>query len=193
MRLVHGRPFRHSPESVHQPSRTVGKFVGEPPLRPKRSMRSARKPLEIRHPVVRTKCRLPIRPVSGLRKVQRLYRGESGRMTVATLIGFVAAEINTVSLFGSYGGPMHNVLGPFWRGLDPLDQLLCMFAPLRIFLWMKQNIAGKLQWDYLVHVTHPGSHVFEIPHPDIIRERIFLKPLPGARTYPGITRNVGLP
>src|ERR1700683_5037861 len=67
-----------------------------------------------------------------------------------------------------------------------------MFAPLRIFLWMKKNKAGKLQRDYLVHVGHAGNHILEIADPDVIGERVFLKPLPRARAYSRVTRNVAL-
>src|ERR1700677_1816029 len=105
----------------YRSSRAVGKFVGEPPLQPKRSMSSAGKSLEIRDPVVGAKRRFPIGRIAGLRKVQRFYRGKPGGVAVTTLIGFVAAELDTVSLFCSYSGSVHNIFRPLWRGLHPLD------------------------------------------------------------------------
>src|SRR5258708_5741765 len=127
----------NSPESIHQPSRTIGKFVGKPPLRPKGSVSAARKPLEVGDPVVRPKCRLAVGFVSSLRKVQRLNRGKPGSVAVTALVRFITAEFDTIPLLSGHGGAMHNVLGPFGCGLNPLDKPPCMFTPLRIFFRMK--------------------------------------------------------
>src|ERR1700691_1529637 len=118
MRLIGRRPFRHRPESIHQPSRTIGKLVGKPPLCGKRSMRTKRKPLKVSYPVIRTECRIAIGDVTGLRVIKRFNSSEPCRVAVTALVGQVTTEFNAIALLGSYGCPVNDVLGPLGRGFD---------------------------------------------------------------------------
>src|ERR1700723_3862170 len=137
MGFIRGRPFRHGPESIHHPSRTVRIFVGKPPLCRERGMRIARKSLEIGDPVVRTERGISIADLASSGEVERLRGGEPGGMAVAALIRLIAAEVNAVALLGCDGRAVHDVLRPLVSCRDPLDKLPCMLAPLRIFFRMK--------------------------------------------------------
>src|SRR5580658_5144085 len=155
-------------------------------------MRVAGKSLKISDPVIRTKRRLSISLITGLREVQRLDGGEPRGVTVAALVRLITAELDSVALLGCDRGTVHNVLRPFGRRLNPFDELARVLAPLRIFFRMKQNVAGTLQRDDLVHVAHARSNILEIPDPDVIGQRIFLEPVPGRRPYSRVICNVSL-
>src|ERR1700731_1880796 len=137
MGLICWRPFRHRPESIHHPSRTVRIFVRKPPLRGKRRMSMARKSLKIRDPVVGAKRRISIADIAGFGEVECLHCGEPGSMAVAALIRLIAAEVVAVALLGCDGRAVHDVLRPFVSCRHPLDKLPCMLAPLRIFFRME--------------------------------------------------------
>src|ERR1700692_5097182 len=126
MGLIRRRPFRHRPESIHHPSRTVRIFVRKPPLRRKRRMSIARKSLKIGDPVVGTKRRISIADIAGFGEVERLHCGEPGSMAVAALIRLIAAEVDAIALLGCNRSAVDDVLGPFGSGLDPLDKLFSM-------------------------------------------------------------------
>src|SRR6202035_3076425 len=164
----HARPFSPGPESIHHSSWTVRIFVGKPPLRRERGMSVEGKPLEISDPVVRTERSISIGDVAGFCKVERLRRGEPGGVAIAALIRLIAAEVKAIPLLGCDHGTVYEDVGPFGSGPDPLDKLLSMLAPLRVFLRMKQDVAGKLQGDDLVHVAHAGHGIFEIANPYVI-------------------------
>src|SRR3984893_14781528 len=193
MGLIRRRPFWHGPESIHQSSWTVRIFVGKPPLRRERGMSVEGESLEISDPVVGTEGSISIGDVAGFCKVERLRRGEPGGVAIAALIRLAAAEVEAIPLLGCDRSTVHEVLGPFGSGLDPLDQLLSMPAPLRVFLRMKQDVAGKLQGDDLVQVVHAGNGILEIASPYVIGYRIFLKPVPGSGPHSCVTANIALP
>src|ERR1039458_2159503 len=100
MGFIRRRPFRHGPESIHHPSRTVRIFVGKPPLRRERGVSVERESLEIGHPVVRTKRGISIADIAGFGEVERLRGREPGSMAVAALIRLIAAEIDAIALLG---------------------------------------------------------------------------------------------
>src|SRR5208283_998055 len=132
MGFIRRRPLWHGPESIHHSSRAVRKFVGKPPLRSERGMSVEGESLEIGDPVERTERGISISDVARLCEIKSLDRREPGSVAVAALIGRVAAEINAIPLLGCDGSTVHDVLRPFGSGLDPLDQLPGMLAPLQV-------------------------------------------------------------
>ena len=58
---------------------------------------------------------------------------------------------------------------------------------------MQQHVARKLQRNDLIHVPHAGDGVFEVADPDVVSQRIFLKPVPGSGAYARVSLNIALP
>src|ERR1022692_5276361 len=112
MGFICRRPFRHGPESIHHPSRTVRIFVGKPPLRREWGMCIARKSLEIGDPVVRTKRGIPIANIAGFGEVERFRGSEPGSMAVAALIRLITAEVDAIALLSCDRRAVHDVLRP---------------------------------------------------------------------------------
>src|SRR5580704_13070975 len=135
MGFVRGRPFGYSPESVHHPSRAIGKLVGKPPLRAKWSVRSSGEPLKICNPVISPVGRFLIGNVSRPGVVESLNGSKPRTMAIATLIGGIATVVlKTASLFGGHQCAVHHVLGPPGCGLHPIHQLSRGIAPFGILL-----------------------------------------------------------
>src|SRR5262249_26493666 len=118
------------PEGIHHPAWPIGKFVGPPPLRAVRRVRSSRQPLKIGDPVVGAVRRFFVSSVSGLCVVQRLHGGQPRTVAVTALIGQVAAELLPVALLSRYRRAANDVFRPLRRGLYPGNQSSSVFAPL---------------------------------------------------------------
>src|SRR5580698_4153590 len=130
------RPLRNCPEAIHQAPGAVGEFVSKPPLFAERGVSFARKTLKVSHPIKRAKCLFFVTLISGSLKVQRLDGREACRVAVATLVRFVAAEIHTVALLGSYGRSVNAILRPFGSRFHPLHQLPGVRLPVSVLLRM---------------------------------------------------------
>src|SRR5258708_10023127 len=122
MGFVGWRPFGYSPESVHHSTRSIGKFVGEPPLRTEWRVRATRQALKIGNPIVGAIGRFFVGHVSGFCEVQRLDGGKPRAVAIAALVGKIAAEFLAIALFRGNGRAMDDVLGPLWSSLHPGDQ-----------------------------------------------------------------------
>src|SRR5215471_13297112 len=57
---------------------------------------------------------------------------------------------------------------------------------------MQQDVTGELERNDLVHVFVAALHVLEIADPDIVLQRVFHEPVPGARTGFSVRRDVPL-
>ena len=57
---------------------------------------------------------------------------------------------------------------------------------------MQKNVTSELKRDDLVHVLHAGRNIFEVADPDVVGERVSLKPEPRILADAGITGNVAL-
>ena len=192
MRFPSRSPLGNSPECIHQAAGTVGKFVGKPPLLAERRMRPCWQSLKIGHPIEGSHRFFAIRFVSSACKVQRFDRSQPGRVTVATLIRFIAAKIRAVPLLGRHQCSVNAILRPLRSRFHPFNQSPGVRLPVRVFFGMQQNVARKFQRNHIVHVDHGGRNVLEVANPDVILQRIGREPLPRGLAHFGILGEIAL-
>src|ERR1700733_8207331 len=167
MRLVSGRPLWDGPERIHQTTRAIGKFVGEPPLVAERSVCLFWHALKVGDPIKRSEGCISVRGVTRLGIIKRLSGRQPRRVAVTTLIWIGTAERFAISLLRRYQRTINLILRPAWGRFHPFNQFAGIFFPRWILVGVQPNLTGIFKSNDLIHVVHTGIHIFEVTHPNI--------------------------